>query len=72
MSTKTKDSPHARLRRLREAANLSVADLATIADVSRQHIYDLEAGRKSLGNLSLDTAKLIAGAIGVDVASLTE
>jgi putative molybdopterin biosynthesis protein len=59
--------PNLRLRAARLAAGLSQADLARRANVSRQALSGLEAGRWSP---SLDVALLLAAALGTSVEAL--
>lgn len=59
------DTFAARLRAARERAGLSVQQLAEAASLSRQGIYDLEAGRSEPG---LETAQRLASALGADLA----
>lgn len=51
-----------RLRRLREAAGLSVGELAQRVGLTRQYLYDLESGRKAAP--SLDVARRLAESLG--------
>jgi transcriptional regulator with XRE-family HTH domain len=55
----------ARLRTLREAAGLSVAELASRAALQRQTVYKLEGGEREP---SLVTAVALARALGHSVA----
>jgi transcriptional regulator with XRE-family HTH domain len=50
-----------KLRRLREAADLSQAAAASAAGVTRQRWNDIESGRKT--NIELDTLEAIAKAV---------
>jgi XRE family aerobic/anaerobic benzoate catabolism transcriptional regulator len=56
-----------RLRTTREAAGLSLADLARRAGVSRRHVTEAEAGR---ANLSVAKLAALAGALEVPLAAL--
>jgi transcriptional regulator with XRE-family HTH domain len=58
-----------RLRTLREQKDMSVADLALAAKVSRQHIHDLQFGRTEP---SLDMAQRLARALRVGLGELAE
>ena len=59
------DTFASRLRELREAAGLSVSQLATRAALTRQGIRLLERGEREP---SLETARKIAEALGSDLA----
>lgn len=54
-----------RLRVLREAREIGVAELAEKAGISRQYIYALEAGER--GNASFEIVSKLAAALGVTV-----
>jgi XRE family aerobic/anaerobic benzoate catabolism transcriptional regulator len=58
-----------RLRRAREAAGLSVAELARRANVSRRHVTEAEAGRANLTLLKLADLAL---PLGVSLAQLCD
>lgn len=65
MVTRTPETFAARLTRLREAAGLSVANLADAAGLPRQTVHQLERGeRKPM----LETAAKLAQALGVDLS----
>lgn len=55
------------IRRAREAAGLSQADLARAADLPRSHVCDTEQGRRGV---SLARLERLAAAIGVPVGDL--
>lgn len=56
-----------RLRALREAAGLSVAELATAAGLTRQAVSKLERGHREP---ALETARRLAAALGVTIDEL--
>jgi len=58
-----------RIRKLREARNVSQVDLARRAKVTREHLNRLEAGRY---DPSVGTLQRIAKALGVSVTELLE
>lgn len=64
VSSQTSGSP---IRRRREALGLKPAQVAAAADISVQHLYNLEAGRP---RPSLDLARRLAGVLGVSVDEL--
>jgi len=57
-----------RLKRLRQEKNLSVADLAERAGVSKPYIWQIECGRRQ--NPSGDKLQKLASALGVTIADL--
>jgi transcriptional regulator with XRE-family HTH domain len=57
------------IRRLRTAAGLSLADLASAADVSKTTLHGLEQGE---GNPTLSTLWALATALGVSLGELLE
>ena len=59
----------ARLRKLRKAKGLSQYALAKEANISREYINKLEAGRY---DVTVGTLQLIAKALGVQVGRLLE
>jgi transcriptional regulator with XRE-family HTH domain len=66
MPKKAKSIPFGeRLRHLREAAGLSVAELAQRAGMQRTHVHAIEGGRKR--QVLFDTATRLAAALGVAV-----
>lgn len=56
-----------RLRQLREAVPMTVQELAEAAGLSRQAVYDLEAGKR---DPALSTLRVLAVALGVDLNTL--
>lgn len=59
-----------RLRQLREAAHLSVAELAQRAGLERTHLHALERGSKR--RLTWDTVCKLADALGVSVQAFRQ
>jgi len=57
-----------RLRKLREAQDLSLQDVATAVGASRAHIWDLEQGRST--NPSFELLKKLAACFKVSVSDL--
>ena len=59
----------AKIRKLREAAGMTQADLAKRARLTRVYVTRLEGGRQ---DPSLSTINALAGALGVRVTELLE
>lgn len=60
---------HVRLRHLREAAGLSVAEFAQRANLQRTHLHALEGGRKQP---TWETVCRLADALGVSVEAFRQ
>jgi len=59
-----------RLKKLREGADLRLADIAVAADLSERRIGQIEAGK--LSNVNLNIAKAIAKRLGAKLEDLAQ
>lgn len=70
MESTANNSFAARLKQYREAANLTLSQLAERANVSKTYLWELERGTGSDPSVSVELAKRIAAALSISLADL--